>query len=362
MAGNSDVADYVRKRLPEYFPNVDTSSFKVNEVRFNEKSTYPIMKFDVKSEADSAAVETSVIVKTAPKCKKNTEGLTEFNNMETLRLAFQELPAGGFENRALGYINSLDYSSELNILVSEFVPHNRLSKIIFQDCVYFSSKSSISLLNNYFYSSGKWLQLYHQLKSNKRIHLEESDYYQRINFYIDHINTLAINIPAVNEVTRFLVKYEEKLSKLSLPLGRMHGDYGPQNIGVGGDGKIYVFDLQRNHDECIYHDIAYFLVTLETLNPYPNHVNFNRKLLMKVGKEFLLGYRNDCSNKESWDDLLFHTYYLRCLLERVRKQSLNQKITASGGIVNALLKKYIVHTFNVKIYRELETIKGLLET
>jgi len=321
MVGNMEISNYVRAICPKYFPDLNKSDLIVSQAHFKERSTYPIVKLNISLKAHPSQVEASLIVKTAPRCEENIEGLTEYKNMEALKGLLEKLPSSKFESKALGFINPLDYNHKLNVLVSEFVPHKRLSKRIFSTCKYFNNSPVVGSVREDIYSSGKWLKLFHQIKSKSKKLLVETDYFHRMGFYLQHARDMRLNFPAIAKVEQFLIDNKEKLSALNLPQGRIHGDFGPQNIGVGDDGKIYVFDLQRSYDECIYHDITYFLVTLETLNPYPKHFTFSRKKILSLGQEFLLGYRHDGEEKSEWNDLLFHIYYLRCLLERRTRYS-----------------------------------------
>jgi len=358
--GNIDISNHIKSMCPTYYPALNGVDIVINQAQFSQRSTYPIIKLDVSLSEDPSQIAASLVVKTAPESSENIEGLTEYENMSVLKKLFTSLPSHRFENRALGFINPLEYNHKLNVLVSEFVPHRRLSEKIFIACSGFGDSNILESFSKEIYAAGKWLRFFHQIKSDTENNLGSTDYYKRTEFYIEHAYNSNLNIPAICNAEELLNCYKEKISKLDLPLGRYHGDFGLQNIGIGNDGKIYVFDLQRNYDECIYHDITYFLVTLETLNPFPKHCSFNRKKALALGQEFLMGYRNDCSANSEWSDLLFHIYYLQSLLERVRKQCINRKIGKRDAISNLILKKYLYFIFEKKIQRELNTIERLL--
>ena len=361
MVGNVEISNYIRDICPKYFPSLSGSDLVVSQAQFKERSTYPIVKLDVSIKDHPSKIEASLIVKTAPKCEENIEGLTEYNNMALLKSAFKEQSALDSRKPAFGFVNPLEYNHDLNVLVSEFVPHQRLSQKLFSACSYFSFNGEEDRLKQNIYTAGDWLRFYQTTNSIDIRLLGETEYYQKIESYIKAIQNLNLHIPVIGKIGKYFEKNKNKISKLKLPMGPVHGDFGPQNIGIGSNGKVYVFDLQRNYDECIYHDIAYFLVTLETLNPYPKHYMFSRKKALLLGKEFLLGYKiNESENDFEWNDLFFHIYYLLNLMERVRKQCLNNRIGSRGKFSDLILKKYLLFTFQGKMEREFKIIQKLL--
>ena len=100
---------------------------------------------------------------------------------------------------------------------------------------------------------------------------------------------------------------------------------------AGLDGRLFVFDLQRSFAEVIYHDIAYFLVTLETLNPFPTHPLFVRARALRLRDDFLLGYFG--RPLDGREQSAIGVLYVRNLLQRALKQyrSLTRRIPPAAG-------------------------------
>ena len=98
-------------------------------------------------------------------------------------------------------------------------------------------------------------------------------------------------------------------------------DFGPQNIHVG-DGWICVFDLSYARPACVFEDITYFLVTLETLNPFPRQPFFSRKNAMALRMPFLQGYFG-VGPLDSETRIFLEGYYLKALVLRCVKQRRN---------------------------------------
>ena len=317
------------------------------------QSTYPLYKFDIKLPGHLDKIMESVVVKFSPVFDDNIEGLTEFNNMQLMRNVLKG-------DVKLAAVMPLEYISEIDALVTEYVPHQRLSEKILQKCVYSLSVNMLDDLNLQVVNSGKWLSAFHNATTGSHCTLGETEYLKRILLLVEYLRKIGILKDAVCKVANFLTDYKSELESLVLPMSRVHGDFGPQNIGVGENEKIYVFDLQRQHNEAIYHDIAYFITTLETLNPYPKHKCFNRSQAISLSAGFMRGYKEFSVYANEWDDLTYHLYYMGNLLQRSQKQCLNQKLEKKYGIASRAKKLFIQNTFNSKIKRELMTIEALI--
>ena len=107
-----------------------------------------------------------------------------------------------------------------------------------------------------------------------------------------------------------------------------HGDYGPQNVHVG-EGYVYVFDLNYHVAAPVYDDIDYFLVTLETMNPYPRQWFFDRARVAAMRDPFLDAYFAGAPPDPA-RKVYLEGYYLKSLLFRCAKQRRN---TARRGRV-----------------------------
>jgi hypothetical protein len=127
----------------------------------------------------------------------------------------------------------------------------------------------------------------------------------------------------VRETSRALHEFGRERRVL---VADQHGDYGPQNAHLGED-FVYVFDLNYHASAPVYEDIDYFLVTLETMNPYPRQPLFDRGRVRALREPFLAGYFGSGTRTHE-TDVYLAGYYLKSLLSRCAKQRRN---TAKRG-------------------------------
>jgi Ser/Thr protein kinase RdoA (MazF antagonist) len=107
-----------------------------------------------------------------------------------------------------------------------------------------------------------------------------------------------------------------------------HGDYSPDNVHLDGDG-ICVFDLSHHAPAPVYSDVTFFLVSLDTMNPYPRHWAFDRRVASSLAAPFLSGYFGaDRMRREQADGAVIAAYTLKHLLTRCLRQ---RRVAAGAG-------------------------------
>jgi len=295
-----------------YFPEFANRKLAFKQLPFLEASTYPIYMVEVSSEG----ITKKLVIKFAPIFDDFCEGQIEYKNMRHL----QENPK--IKHANLGFINCLDYLKEQNALIMEFSEGERFSNWFLQNNSIVTSSQNKTLLAQHIKSSGLWLQTFHHQNRFPALTVAQSDIEHSISELLskaNDLNLLSSTSSTIIEQTSAVLK---NLENVSLPQSLVHGDFGLQNINIQ-DNKVYVFDLQRDHAECIYHDIAYFLVTLDTLNPYPKHVFFSKRRSKQLKQDFLTGYFKGTPDND--EIKMLNIYIIRNLIQRTIKQYNNNK-------------------------------------
>lgn len=295
-----------------YFPEFAGNELTFKQLPFLEASTYPIYMVEVSNEV----IIKKLVIKFAPIFDDFCEGQIEYNNMRHL----QENPDIKHEN--LGFINCLDYLQEQNALIMEFSEGERFSSWFLQNNSIAASSQNKALLEQHIKSAGLWLQTFHNQNKFPAVTVVQSDIEHSIYELLSKANDLNLLSSISSTIISQTSVVLKSLKNVALPQSLVHGDFGLQNINIQ-DNKVYVFDLQRDYTECIYHDAAYFLVTLDTLNPYPKHIFFSKRRSKRLKQDFLAGYFK--STPDDDDIKMLNIYIIRNLIQRTIKQYNNNK-------------------------------------
>jgi tRNA A-37 threonylcarbamoyl transferase component Bud32 len=316
--------ELLQQRVRDYYPELAGEVAVSEALPLRERSTYPIFLVEVR---DRNAVR-KVVIKFAPVFSENNEGLTEYRNMVSLK---QRAPT---DDPELGLVRALDFYPETNALVTEFVQGRRFSNELLAECSLGAGAESKQALRRHARAAGRWLAMFHGAglasDSANVATLADSSLLFTCSVFAAQVRRLGVLGRTLDEVSRFLDWLGPHLGRLPGSKAPVHGDYAPQNMVIG-DGRLFVFDLQRSYAEVIYHDIAYFLVTLETLNPFPKHPLFVRARALQLRGDFLLGYFG--RPLEESEESAIGVLYVRNLLQRALKQhrSLSSRIPAAAS-------------------------------
>ena len=303
--------ELLRRRAHSYFAHARGTEPEITQRPFQERSTYPLYLFDLKF-GDRTE---QVVVKFAPVFPENNEGQTEFLNM---RQIWRDAPS---EPDGLGLVRPLDFYEETDALVSELVESTRFSPWMMKDCEFGASFEQQAELRRRISLAGRWLRLLHDTtRAPDSCTLAESTFLPRFEELAVRLNEHGLLSRSTEQLRKFFVAAISRHGDLRVPNALVHGDYGPQNMAFA-DGKLYVFDLQRKFSEIVFHDLAYFLVTLKTLNPYPTYPRFNRSRAVSLESPFLEGYFSGQSTPN--EQILLDLLVLRNLYQRALKQFQN---------------------------------------
>jgi hypothetical protein len=309
--------EFIRQRVTEkageYFPGVDREKLESKCWPFSERSTYPLYLCRL-SESDGAGPVAGAIVKFAPVYPDNNEGLTEF---EHLKLLHDQLGSDG----PLRVPRPLDFYGDVNALVTEEVSGERFSRILLRDTSLFTGGERRQTLHQTIDWCGQWLSRFHELTGRGEDNAFDDTFRSDIQRRIRVLRRFGFPVRTEKRISETIKALEEYGDRVHAPYADYHGDFGPQNVHVG-DGWICVFDLSYARAACVYDDISYFLVTLETMNAFPRQPFFSRRNAMALRMPFLQGYFG-VGPLARETQIFLAGYYLKALVLRCVKQRRN---------------------------------------
>ena len=303
------------ERIPSYYPGFQGLRYTIKQVPFGEDSTYPLYQFSARDIYGS--IHKTMVVKFAPIYDDNNEGETEYKNLSFLYEKFKT------SNKGVHVARPLDFFDDINALITEKVDGERLNKKLLRLNSIFTSKINKEALLRDIEKCGCWLRLYHQFTKQKRKPALNEEFVTTLKKKMLTLEKFGFPHNITEKVVRFVNEISSIVDLHELNWAGQHGDFGPQNIVVS-QKDIYVFDLQRYKPEIVFNDVAYFLVTLETINTLPKYPLYDFRYTKMLQKAFIAGY----FDTESYDlmdvkHLLLSIYYLKHLIYRCDKQRNN---------------------------------------
>ena len=297
-----------------HFPGVrlhaDTAAAHVD--RLGQVSSYPLFGAVLHPGAEEPPL--NLVIKFAPVFDVNNEGLTEYRH---LQLMHQRLDG----RASLRVPRPLDFFPDLNALVMERVGGRRFSGVILAAAGRLAPAADADRLQQSAQLCGEWLAAYHDATRAADSAPFDGTFLARVEEKLVDFRRHGFPDAVADEVARSARLLHEWGSSRRVRCADQHGDYGPQNVHVG-DGCVYVFDLNYNVAAPVYEDVDYFLVTLETMNPYPRQWLFDRARVAAMREPFLTGYFAGAA-PDPERELCLEGYYLKSLLFRCAKQRRN---------------------------------------
>ncbi|MBU2552537.1 MAG: aminoglycoside phosphotransferase family protein [Proteobacteria bacterium] len=150
-------------------------------------------------------------------------------------------------------------------------------------------------------------------------------------------------------------KAEALVRRNEFRLVRQHGDYYPGNILLQGR-RLVIIDFAFSKPGPIHQDISRFLVTLDTLNPYPTHPLYDLTRVRAFKRRFLEGYFGRLDHIRDTDRLMIRLYRVRALLLHARRRL----VPGNAGRRNRLRHEVLGWWYRRMLRRELAGLNRLL--
>jgi hypothetical protein len=254
-----------------------------------------------------------VVVKFAPVFGQHREGQAEFTNLRAMaaRLGTSE---------HLHVPRPYAYWEDVNALITEHRPGPRFSTRILAAPPWFASGRARVSLSRTARQCGEWLHVYHDATSRGEGPAIDERFVSVMRRDLGRIPPRGPLQEMRGSIESALDAIVKSLGGRTSPVAVRHGDFCPDNVHLDGDG-ICVFDLSHHVPGPVHDDIAFFLVTLDTMNPYPRHWTFDRRVARALAAPFLEGYFSAAGAPHERDDAaVTAAYALKNLLTRCLKQ------------------------------------------
>lgn len=347
----TDVLSALRERIRlsvNAYSGIDSDRVDVRLFSFSERSSYPLYEARVFVDGNDTP-QARYIVKFAPVFPENNEGLTEFRH---LRLMHERLPADG----ALRVPRAYDFYEDINALVMERVGGERFSRYLLASASLFATGTTSRRLREFATMCGRWLREFHEATEREPSHPFGDEFLAAIERRLVAFSPLGFPGRIERRVRSVSAALNTFGKGVTVPACGRHGDYGPQNIHVA-PGHIYVFDLNYPDPAVAYEDIDYFLVTLETVNPFPHQWFFSRARVAQLSDPFLTGYFG--RSPDDRELLMLAGYYLKALLFRCSKQRRN--VTRRGAFALSLFDRFRLRGYYARrVAHQCDRIETLL--
>ena len=322
------VRDRFAQRLPAYLGGVAApdAGLRVDLRALSSASTYPLYLAEALSGAGQCVLR--AVVKFAPIYGGLREGRTEYDN---LRAMYTRLgPAG-----PLRVARPLDYYQDVNALLTEHVGGERFSRQVLAGATLAPGPAAWERLCATAKRCGAWLRVFHEITATGDGDPFDTEVCDAIAQQLGWLRELGLTPGAAGLAAEALRVLRGGEPRLRVAIARRHGDFSPANVHVLGEA-ICVFDLSYASHAAVFDDLAHFLVTLDTMNPYPRYWKFSRRTVKRLREPFLAGYFADRAGalRGGVEEHVLLGYCLKHALTRCLKQ---RRSVATRGRAAGLL-------------------------
>jgi hypothetical protein len=284
---------------------------------FHAASTYPLYLAEIPS---APGKPQRVVVKFAPIFGQHREGQAEYKNL--CAMAAKLGPTS-----ALRVPRPLDYWEDVNALVTEHRPGPRFSDRLLAT-PWFASARTRTALARTAEQCGAWLRLYHAATAIEDGPAVDDRFVMAVQRDLDRLPARGTLAALRAPIETLVAGPFQQLRGHRVPVSVRHGDFSPDNVHLDGAG-ICVFDLSHHATAPVYDDVTYFLVTLDTMNPYPRYWTFDRRVARGLADPFLGGYFGaGRAQREKDDARVIGAHMVKNLLRRCLRQ---RQIAARAG-------------------------------
>jgi len=314
MEYNSDnvislIHNRIHDKIYEYFPYLSEKKYEVTYTKFRGSSSYPIYIYQIKS--STGCVMEEIFVKFAPVSLANNEGETEY---KWLKLLYPKLP---LLNPNIEVPRPLDFYNDVNALLTVKVEGESFKHILLKYNSFGASIEHRKKLDYYINLCGQWLKIFHNLTNISEPKLLDDSFFQQIYSQLEKFQPYGFSQTMLSRLKNLQQNVKNFAYKYPMEIASQHGDFGPSNIIINKD-HIYIIDLSYNRKESIYHDIACFLVGLQTINPMPRYPTYDYMTIKHFRNVFLQSYFGYSLNPIH--ELFIELYSLKAILMTCKDQ------------------------------------------
>jgi len=207
-----------------------------------------------------------------------------------------------------------------------------LKKLYFESIFKFWKRKDILLhINN----SAKWLANFHQISSSIQ------DYNQYLGVRRNNLQRMASVIRskckhknALEVFDKIEPLFELKSSLSKVPIGRLHGNFALRNI-IADTQSVSLIDFEDSRIDCIFYDVAMFVVELLNKNLFQVNKKFNSDLIDVFLKQYNEEVSIDAEILHSY--LLYHSVWsFYEIVNRSKPTSFLKKIILNYRLLHAV--------------------------
>jgi thiamine kinase-like enzyme len=351
--------DILRQRITEnagkYFPEKADNTFIVESVPHSFCSDNPLYLFSISQE--STNFKKLVIAKHLLPDKSAYDAvMREYDMLKTLYGNNLMVKDNFFVPRPL------DHFDDMRVILIEKVDGIRLTDLLRESNRMFS-RDATNRLSNIMKRCGKCLKIIHKINLTMKTSSLSREIYNDLFTIINDVHEYLVDkgVHVIKNTGEFHEIIEASINKIKtceFPLTKQHGDYYAGNLIIK-DRDIFVIDFAFSRIGLIYRDISNFLVSVESIKPYPKNFFYDFMKLKSYKKRFLEGYFTNLSEITTIDWILIHLYRLRAILLHCRRR---YKEHFSGHVKGHLYFYILSKIYKKRISEEIEKLSNLLKT
>lgn len=308
-ADTDQLCEYVRDNSDRYFGDLIEGPVQVRLARAQRRKMSAVFEFEV----CGGQWRRSVIAKVhrarphdanvngapeqspqdrprlAPWISRETSARMEYQALRALHAHFTQLGDARFVS-----VRPLDLLEDGAVIVTEKLPLKNLKDLFIRHHRLDRAADETNILQA-FHNAGAWLRELHRLPPlphTSTRHTQRHDFVQSVQAFTEFLAATHGNMPFFRSIASLVEERASDVLPEQLPLGMLHGDYGPRNLLADSDGTVAGFDTRARCYGPIYEDLGYFRAMLHKDSPELYGVRFcyPAKWTDRLGEEFLRGY------------------------------------------------------------------------
>ncbi|TAN43230.1 MAG: hypothetical protein EPN22_10400 [Nitrospirae bacterium] len=309
MKPEEAILAHIREKCGDYFPDEDFSKAEADLVPAPFRTTNPVYVVEVRSASGRAPKK--IIAKVTPDDEATHGGRPEY---EMLKLLYGHplMTSKGFH-----VPKPIDFLPSQKTLLLEIIEGEKLGAMIKRQNSITASTENIQRLGSLLRRCGECLRAIHDITANGTAKGVPDDLRIKVRASVVKLTSDGLLSDSSSAEIHSLTDRALELTKdKEFRISKQHGDFHPGNVIVQKDG-IAVIDFTFAEENVIYNDIGQFLLSLETIIPYPRNFLFAFGRLKVLQRRFLEGYFGESASPGEDEWLLLHLFKLRNALIRL---------------------------------------------